>query len=467
MLSMLAALLAMTVAPDIAEVLAPLSADQRAEVIARLSDEEVNELSRQTEGLLDFIPRVSPELSAPNHLAPLVRVIESTLESSRKVVVATPPQHGKTETCLHGLVWLLQREPTRRHAYVTYETDRAQKLSAKAQEIANRADLVWSGTRKSWKIADGGSVFATGLDSGLTGEAVDGVMVVDDPVKDVVEANSATYRQRAEDWFNAVALTRMHPGASVIVIQTRWHPDDLAGRLIARGWEHVTLPAISHEGKALWPEERPLAWLKSQREAIGEYAWAALYEQAPRPRGANVFGDVHLYDPGLPMPGRKVALGADAAYSERTYADFSVALAMASWGGKFYVLDVDRSQVKAPAFRERIDAMKARHSITRSRWYTSTTESGLALMLGVTPIIARADKFVRAQKYAAAWNAGKVLCPAGAPWLNDFVAEHVAFTGVDDLHDDQVDAGAAAYDELESPAPSYAGLPKIHVPRRF
>jgi len=439
--------------------------------LARLSDEQIEELDKQTEGLLSFIPRVSPELSAPNHLAPLVRVIESTLECSRKVVVATPPQHGKTETCLHGLVWLLQREPTRRHAYVTYETDRAQKLSAKAQTIATNAGLVWSGTRKSWKIADGGSVFATGLDSGLTGEAVDGVMVVDDPVKDVVEANSATYRQRAEDWFNAVALTRIHPGASAIVIQTRWHPDDLAGRLIARGWEHVTLPAISHEGKALWPEERPLPWLKSQREAIGEYAWAALYEQQPRPRGANVFGDVHLYDPATtPMPGRKVALGADTAYSEQKYADYSVGLVMANVGGKdgkFYVLEVDRAQIKAPAFKQRIDALKQRHSCTRSRWYTSTTESGLALMLGVTPVPAKTDKFVRAQKYAAAWNAGRVLCPAGAPWLNDFVAEHVAFTGVDDLRDDQVDAGAAAFDELESPAPSYAGLPTIHVPRRF
>lgn len=467
MLSILAALLAVTIAPNIADYFKSIPREQRAEVLARLSDEQIEELDKQTEGLLGFIPRVSPELSAPNHLAPLVRVIESTLECSRKVVVATPPQHGKTETCLHGLVWLLQREPTRRHAYVTYETDRAQKLSAKAQTIATNAGLVWSGTRKSWKIADGGSVFATGLDSGLTGEAVDGVMVVDDPVKDVVEANSATYRQRAEDWFNAVALTRIHPGASAIVIQTRWHPDDLAGRLIARGWEHITLPAISHEGKALWPEERPLPWLKSQREAIGEYAWAALYEQQPRPRGANVFGDVHLYDPGLLMPGRKVALGVDTAYSEHTYSDFSVGLVMAKWGDKFYVLEVDRAQIKAPAFKQRLDALKQRHSCTRSRWYTSTTESGLALMLGISPVLAKTDKFVRAQKYAAAWNAGRVVCPAGAPWLNDFVAEHVAFTGVDDLHDDQVDAGAAAFDELESPAPSYAGLPKIHVPRRF
>jgi predicted phage terminase large subunit-like protein len=350
---------------------------------------------------------------------------------------------------------------------VTYETDRAQKLSARAQVVAERAGIPWSGTRKSWKNADGGSVFATGLDSGLTGEAVDGILFCDDPVKDVVEANSATYRQRADDWMASVALTRMHPGASAIVIATRWHPDDLSGRLIARGWEHIELPAISQDGEALWPRERPIPWLQEQRSRVGEYVWASLYQCQPRARGASVFGDVHLYDPGLPMPGRKVALGVDAAYSEKTYADYSVALAMAEWGGKFYVLEVDRAQIKAPAFRERIDGMKQRHSISRSRWYTSTTEVGLAQMLGVTPIIARTDKFVRAQKYAAAWNAGKVLCPAGARWLNDFVAEHVAFTGVDDLHDDQVDAAAGAFDELAQAPPSYAGLPQIHVPRRF
>lgn len=396
-------------------------------------------------------------------------MIESTLERSRKVVVATPPQHGKTETCLHGLVWLLQRDPTRRHAYVTYETDRAQKLSAKAQAVAERAGLPWSGTRKSWKIADGGSVFATGLDSGLTGEAVDGVMVVDDPVKDVVEANSATYRQRADDWMASVALTRMHPGASAIVIATRWHPDDLSGRLIARGWEHVELPAVNHYGNALWPSERPIPWLKEQRERVGEYVWASLYQCQPRARGANVFGDVHLYDPkSTVLTGRKVALGLDAAYSEKTYADYSVALAMARLGDLYYVLEVDRAQIKAPAFKQRIDAMKERHGITRSRWYTSTTEAGLAQMLGVTPVLARTDKFVRAQKYAAAWNAGKVLCPNGAPWLNDFVAEHVAFTGIDDLHDDQIDAGDAAYDELAgSGGPAFAGIPPIHVPRRM
>jgi len=390
-------------------------------------------------------------------------------------VVTTPPQHAKTETGLHALAWFLQRDPTRRNAYVTYESDRAYKLSEKAQGFATAAGIEWSGTRKYWRTPEGGSVFATGVDSGFTGEPVDGILLVDDPIKDVVEANSATYRNRADEWLQGVALTRAHPSASVIVVQTRWHPDDLAGRLIGRGWEKIHLPAISdghgnpaEDGVALWPSQRPIEFLKRQRAEISSFVWASLWQGQPRARGDAVFGDVHLYDPrSTTLHGRMMAMGVDCAYSEKTYSDYSVGLVLAKCGGLYYVLDVQRARIKAPVFKERLDGQKKTYSVTRSRWYTSTTESGTASLLGISPLITRSDKHTRAQKCAAAWNAGKILCPAGALWLNDFVSEVVTFTGINDSHDDQVDALVAAYDELESPMPSYAGLPQIHVPRRF
>src|SRR6267142_721276 len=461
----------------ILDQLARLSPQELERAIADIEVDDAVELRRVWETLLDFIPRVSPELQAPRHLQPLAEVFELAFEQPQRCVISTPPQHGKTSLCLHALVKALERIPHKRHPYVTYEAERAQKLSVKGQEIASAAGIAWEGNRRSWRTSAGGSVFATGVDSGFTGEPVDGLLIVDDPVKDVVEANSATYRERADDWIRGVAQSRIHPSASLIVVQTRWHPDDLAGRLIARGWPKIALPAISDEqgnpadeGKALWPEQRPISFLLEQKPAVGPWVWASLWQTQPRAKGATVFGDVHLYDPKTTnLNGRKVALGADGAYSAKTYSDYSVGLVLAELGGIFYLLDVDRAQIKAPLFKGRLEALKAKHSVTRSRWYVATTEIGTADLLGVSAIIAaaRGDKHGRAQPVAAAWNAGKVLCPAGAPWLADFVAEVCNFTGVDDLHDDQVDALAAAYDVLASGAPTYKDLPKIHVPRRF
>jgi len=451
----------------IAQLFAGLSEEKRAQVLAQLSDAEVRQLGIATEGLLEFIPRVSPELVAPRHLQPLVNAVESTLDRPRYLVVSTPPQHGKTTVCLHGLMWLAQQNPKLRHAYVTYESSRANIVSEETRRIADRAGIGWKGNIRHWRFAGGGSVFATAVDSALTGNPVDGLLLVDDPHKNRAEAESATYRQRADDWFRSVALTRMHPSASVIVVATRWHPDDLIGRLLDRGWESIILPAINEKGEALWPEQRPLAFLEDKRERVGEYEWASLFQCVPRARGAAVFGDAHLVDSiaTMNLTGYRVALGIDSAYSAKKYADYSVAVVMAEVDGKFYVLEVDRGQWKTPVFNERIKALKKKWAIHKSRWYTNTTEIGVSDLLDVRAVVAKEDKFTRSQPVAAAWNAGKVLVPSDGPWTNQFVSEVVSFTGVDDAHDDQVDALAAAFDALKTGA-SYEGWGSTEMPKR-
>lgn len=453
---------------DISELLGPLSEERRAEVLAQLDAHELAQLELGTEGLLGFIPRVSPDLAPPRHLQPLVDVIESTLERPRKVVVSTPPQHGKTETCAHGLAWLIGQNPKRRHAYATYETRRAEQVSARTREIARAAGIGCTGSRKLWKFPGGGSVFATGVDGPLTGQPVDGLLLIDDPVKNRAEAESSTYRQRADDWLKSVARTRMHPSASCIVVHTRWHPDDLAGRLIDRGWDKIQLPAIDEHGKALWPEGRPLPFLEEMRADIGEYEWASLFQCVPRARGAAVFGDSHLFELlTLKHTGFRFALGVDTAYTAKKTADWSVAVVLAEHAGLFYVVEVVRLQCKTPQFNVILQALKKKWGIRRTRWYTNTVEQGVADMIDVESVLAKEDKFVRAQPVAAAWNAGKVLVPRDAPWANLFTSEIVSFTGVDDDHDDQVDALAAAYDELAGAVPTYSGIPRARSPRRM
>jgi predicted phage terminase large subunit-like protein len=285
----------------------------------------------------------------------------------------------------------------------------------------------------------------------LTGHGID-VLICDDPVKSRLEAESSTYRERLVDWWRDVAATRIEPGGSAFVFMTRWHPDDLSGHLIGEGFDSILLPAIDDDGRPLWPERWPLEALEERRSEVGEFTWASLFQGAPRPRGGRVFGDVSTYAQ-LPASFR-AAIGLDLAYSEATSADYSVAVRMARKGDLFYVVDVMRKQEQAPRFKALCSAWNGRHPTDPWRWYAAGVERGAASFFREPPAIPLnvmaplGDKFVRAISYAAAWNAGRVVLPERAPWLDAFVAEHAGFTGRNDKHDDQIDAAVAAFDQL-------------------
>lgn len=403
------------------------------------------------EGLLGFIPRVSPHLEAPRHLEPVVSALERAEREPVRIVISTPPQHGKSTVVLHSLIWRLLRDPGRRHAYVTYAAQFARDQMYQAALLAHQAGLALeSESLDRWRTAQGGGVVATGIGGPLTGYAVDGVLVVDDYVKNRAEAESPTHRERTWAWFTSTALTRVHPGASVMVVATRWHPDDLAGRLISEGWRWINLPAVNAAGEPLWPSRRPLEWLEAQRRQIGEYDWHALYMGQPRPRGGTLFREPTYYDQ-LPMDGYRRARGFDLAYSARRSADYSVILTGRYAGGVLYLEDCWRAQVEAAVF-----ARQASLDMSPMYIYAHGVERGAVDLFRRDyhlPVVLRdaskaGDKFVRAQRAIAAWNEGRIRVPRSAPWLEPFLAEVMAFTGLDDPHDDQVDALAALWDGL-------------------
>jgi predicted phage terminase large subunit-like protein len=411
------------------------------------------------EPLNSFIERVSGgALLAPRHLAPLVALLERARHEPIRAVISAPPQHGKSETIMHGLAWHLAQDPTRTHAYVTYAGNFATDQSRRIRSITDSAGVEMSeqAALRRWRTARGGGLIAEGVNGQLTGKSVDGIFVIDDPYKDRVEAESALKRERVWQFFTDVAKTRLNPAASVIVVHTRWHEDDLAGRLVKAGWERINLQATSPEGAPLWPERYTPQWLKEQREALGEYSWASLYMGEPRPRGGAVFRDVRLYDPQTTVVRShvwRVAIGVDLAYTARAKADYSTAVVLAADGqGQCYVLDVVRAQVEAPVFAHQLMALKQRYAAP-ILWYAAGTEQGVAQFIrsqGVTIDVQapKGDKFVRSMGVAAAWNASRLSVPMNAAWSNAFVEEILAFTGSGDIHDDQVDALAAAYDQL-------------------
>lgn len=333
-----------------------------------------------------------------------------------------------------------------------YELHRGDKLILSD----GKQDAVWS-----WRFLDEGAwvydiqigyyknFFANDI-------LVHNCLIVDDPYKNRLQAESAAYRSMVADWWNDVAETRIEPGGSAIVCHTRWLHDDLIGHIYSGAgasiWEHINLPALSEDGKALWPERWDAEALEAKRLAVGEYTWASLYQGEPRPRGGAVFeGDVVTYS-ALPTDNVRYAIGVDLAYSERTSSDYSVAVVVARSGDDYYVVDILRLQCSAPTFAARLKALCGQYTGAQLRWYASGTELAAAQFFRThgVPIVAlnpKGDKFTRAMPIAAAWNRGAVRI-ARRPWADDFINELRSFTGVRDPHDDQVDALAAAFDAL-------------------
>lgn len=438
-------------------------------VLSRLARGRLARLRFESESrpsLLEWIPQLSPDFIQPTHLAPLIDCLEAIQRGETvRVVCHTPPRGGKTETLLAAIPWWLKQHPDWRIAYTSYNANQARSKARRAMELSKSCGVYRSGGVLEWLTSRGGGCIARGVGEGITGQGVD-VAIVDDPVKDRVEAESALRRERAWDWFREALFTRGNPGKrprSIIVNMARWHPDDLAGRLVKHGWRYICLPALDDSGESFWPQMWTAAQLQDTKDMLGPYSWASLYQGQPRPRGGSVFGDPHVWT-ALPTVYRLVR-GVDLAYTAKTSADWSVLVTMAVerdiQGGppRFYVLDVLRRQSRAPDFQRELRVAARAHPAVKMRIYGAAgPEAGAVDMLrkgieGVPQLKhlpAVADKFVRAQPYAAAWNAARVFVPedsAAHPWVDDFVVEHLNFTGIEDAYDDQVDAGAAAHDE--------------------
>lgn len=400
-----------------------------------------------------FMARTSPRYGYPAHLRPYLDILETAASGQVvEAVVSTPPRHTKTTTTLHKIVQLMGMRPGLKVAYITYGAELSESKSREAKQIALDAGLELAPDRASnaeWELTNRSRFTATGIGGPLTGKGFH-LVVVDDPHKGRAEAESVAERTKVIDWFNSVAYTRKEPGGtSFIVIQTRWHPDDLAGKLISKGWQCVNLPAIDEHEQALWPESWPVSELRKIEAQIGPYEWSSLYQGQPRSRGASVFGEPTYYDE-LPRTGYRISIGADFAYTKRTYSDYNVAVVLYHVvGGVSFVAEVLRVHETVDVFAHQVRALQAKHG-GKVTAYVAATERGVTELLKtkglrVDAITATTDKFSRAQPVAAAWRTGKVLVPRSAPWLDAFMGEVMNFTGVSDDHDDQVDALAGAF----------------------
>lgn len=299
-----------------------LPAEQRRRVAERATPETRRKLARiERDMALDLSPGAMAavltegrEKQAP-HLALIDGAFRRIAAGERlQVMLTMPPRHGKSQRASRwGPLWYLRRHPEHRIMIASYGADLADdhgrwvrdqlreyptalgiRLHA-ASHAANRFDL----EQKRGSSVRGGMVTA-GVGGGLTGKGFN-LGIIDDPFKGHDDAASPAQRDRVWEWYRSVFFTRRAPGASIILINTRWHEDDLSGRLLAhepRRWLQIDLPAIADRpndpigralGEPLWPDQYDAQELADTRESVGERIWYALYQQKPRPLEGGVW----------------------------------------------------------------------------------------------------------------------------------------------------------------------------------
>jgi predicted phage terminase large subunit-like protein len=292
-------------------------------------------------------------------------------------------------------------------------------------------------------------------------------------VKNREEANSATIRAKQWDWFLDVADTRLEPGGWMLVVMTRWHRDDLAGRLISHFKDEFTvlrIPAIADGldtigrnaapdllgrkvGEALWAERYNAAYLERVR-AKNPVGFYSLYQGLPRPKEDYAFGQPTYYEE-LPKDGLRYAIGGDLAYTMKTHSNHSVEVVMAECQGVYYVVDVQRWRSRLMASIDRLRGSQEKYPFTGITLEDNGPQTAVCDMLEANGIYVNrlqpvGDKYTRSLPLAEAWNAGLVRVPRDAEWLDAYLEEMMSFTGINDAADDQVDASVNAFRSLET-----------------
>ena len=294
-----------------------------------------------------------------------------------RLIVNMPPRHGKSEVISKGFPsWYLGRHPDHEIMLTSYGAELSEdfsrinreKLREFGEEIFGIRISKASASVGRWGISGHrGGLVAAGVNGPLTGRGAN-VAIIDDPIKGALEANSTTYRQHLLEWYQTVLRTRLAPGGAIIVVQTRWAKDDLAGWLIEQSktggeqWTILNMPAISGDepdslarppGQALWPERFGVDYLRSVQATLTPYQWSALYQQQPIDYEGALWKfehiDQHRWDKNRPLPQlKRIVVGMDPAVTSAEGSDETgIITAGIDANGHYYIL-ADSSGVRSP-----------------------------------------------------------------------------------------------------------------------
>jgi predicted phage terminase large subunit-like protein len=282
-----------------------------------------------------------------------------------RLMVLMPPGSAKsTYTSMLYPAWWFTQHPASSLIAASHTNSLAEHFGRQVRELVREHGsrlgyglLAGHQAAGRWRTTRRGEYFAAGVRGPLTGRRAD-LAIIDDPVKSQAESDSPLHRDRLWNWYRFDLTTRLKPQGRIVLVMTRWHADDLAGRLLeqnAAEWHVIRLPALAEEndplqrpvGTALWPEWEDEEALLRRREAIGERAWSALFQQSPRPLAGSLFRTecIDIIEPP-PIASCLIVRAWDFAATATTGAndpDWTVGVKLArDQQGRFIVLDVIR-----------------------------------------------------------------------------------------------------------------------------
>ena len=405
----------------------------------------------------------------------------------RRLLISLPPRHGKTLLVSKMFpAWYMASRPNKNVIVATYGGEYADDLGRDARAIVTDPvyeSLTGVGPDESsqaiakWKLVNEAQYYAVSVGSSLTGRGANH-LCIDDAVKNMEEAESEGARDRAWNWFLSTAMTRLEKDASVVIVMTRWHEDDIMGRILAgetrSEWKTLFFPAVAEadetdehgligppgevlrrEGEALWPEKYDLPALERIKKQVGSRVWSALYQGRPAPAEGAVFlrswwqsYDLDsILDGVRDAPWVAVYQSWDTAVSK---ARGSARSCCTTWGlgpsRQFYLIDVWTGRVEFPELRAA--ARDLARQWRPSRIWVEAQQTGAPLVaelsrdqyppIPITGVRLKGDKLVRARLVSGMVETGRVFLPRQAPWREAYIDELAAFpTGV---YADQVDS---------------------------
>lgn len=399
-------------------------------------------------------------------------------KKSPRLMVTMPPRHGKSFICTERFpAWVLGKHPETEFIVTSYGSDQAEEFSKAARALCEdeyfkkvfpKFRFGASKRLKNWNSTEKGRYRATGVGGAITGSGAD-ILVIDDPFKDWEDASSVRSRERVWNWYQTTAKTRLSPGGGTLIINTRWHDEDLSGKLMkskfGSKWKIINYPAIAEkaekhrkQGEALHPARYPIEFLKEVKEEQGPRLWACLYQQNPRVDGGmHIKRDwFNVIAPGDVPEGLQWRRAWDLAVKAKQHNDNSASVKGAiDKDGNFYISTGLNFKKEWPQTKRTIVQMAKVEKIGIGIENVSAFEiavqevrknlKGVCMVQGVG---VTTDKLTRALPWIDLAEQGKVFLVDGA-WVPGFLDECEGFDPVkDSTPDNQIDAVSLVFKML-------------------
>lgn len=414
------------------------------------------------ENLLVFCRYIDEQYTIANHIVTLSdKLMRLERDEIDRLIIEMPPRHGKSELAnIKFIPWFLGRNPHKRVLMISNSTTRAQSFSRRARNVFDEfAPRVFresiaadSSAVGHWDVENKrGGVVAVGAGAFISGTGAD-LLVIDDAIASVEQAYSKQARDNLWDWYTHEARTRLHPHGKIVIINTRWHADDMCGRLIkqdAENWQRITMPAINENNEALWPQRYDLASLQQIKNVVGARAWSALYQQVPMESGGEIIKreSMQMYD-SLPENASHYIQSWDLSFgSINDSASYVVGQVWCRSGNDYYLIDQIRKRMDFVATIEAIKYFNSAYPrclaiiVENKANGPAVIDSLKKTIPKITPWAPKGSKESRLISVSPMFEGGNVYFPH-KPFFEDIAYEITHFPTAE--NDDIVDATSMA-----------------------